>query len=799
MHSLRVVGRSIARCDGARKLTGRAIYPSDVTVPGMLHGRILRSVHAHARLLMVDTRKAEALPGVVAVLTQQDAEKFPSYRAAYKDQSIVAINTVRYVGDPIAAVAALDESTAQEAIDLIEVQFEELPAVLSVDEALQPNAPLLHETLGDRGEQMGYYYQAPPKHSGSNICYSFNSSKGDIELGFKKSAHIFEHTFTFPRVQHYSLEPHATLARFDGDQITVWASTQDPFTLRAHLSGIFQVPLNKIRVIALDIGGGYGGKLSIKTEPLAIALAWKAKRPVKVVHSVEESFKTVTRHSAKCRIRTGVTHDGMLVAQECELYMDTGAYADAGPRVTQKAGYRAQGPYRIPNLKTSAHTVYTNTVPAGAFRGFGAPQVCWAYESQMNIIAQSLKIDPLELRLKNLLRKGEPYIPGDAPVDCDLRAGLLRAAQAIDWGKGKADPFIGKGISCCMKDGGGTYKGSEAIVKMTPDGSVFILTGTVELGQGAHTALSQIVAEELAIPVERVVVTQVDTDFAPYDSGTYASSGTVVMGLCVQRAAQAVKSQLLRAASKPLHERPEKLTLADGKVHNPEGESVSYQDVMSKHLGSKAMNISRGAKGSDIVGRGMYQDKKSKRALLGSPTTFWEISWGAVVIKVDPETGKIEILKYVSVSDIGKAIHPRECVAQDEGGVVFGIGHTLVEELVYDHGQPLNPNLIDYRVPRFSDLPLTLESILLEDQNGPGPYGAKGIGEAGILPVASAVAEALFQAVGVRILDLPLTPEKIWRAIKINAPSAEAGDKKESPVGERTVPTSTADKSYTMI
>ena len=258
-------------------------------------------------------------------------------------------------------------------------------------------------------------------------------------------------------------------ARCDGDHITVWASTQDPFTLRAHLSGIFQVPLHKIRVIALDIGGGYGGKLSIKTEPLAIALAWKAKRPVKIVHSVEESFKTVTRHSAKCRLKTGVTLDGVLVAQECELYMDTGAYADAGPRVTQKAGYRAQGPYRIPHLKTSAHTVYTNTIPAGAFRGFGAPQVCWAYESQLNIIAHSLKIDPLELRLKNLLQKGEPYIPGDAPVDCDLRVGLLGRLKRSTGGKVKPARLLGKGLSCCMKDGGGTYKGSEAIVKMTAD------------------------------------------------------------------------------------------------------------------------------------------------------------------------------------------------------------------------------------------------------------------------------------------------------------------------------------------
>jgi len=731
----------------------------------MVHGKILRSVYAHARVLKLDTRKAEALPGVVAVLTREDVSKCPLYGAAYKDQSIVAIDRVRYVGDPVAAVAAVDDDTAQEALSLIDVDYEELPAVTSVDEALEPNAPLVHENLGN-GEQMGYYYESPPGLAGTNLCYSFQYSKGDIEFGFKKSAYIFENVFTFPRVQHYSMEPHATVAHFHTDQITLWASTQDPFTLRSHLASIFRVPLHKVRVIVHDVGGGYGGKLSIKTEPLAVALAWKARRAVKVVHSVEESFKTVTRHPAKCRVKTGVTRDGILLAQECEIYMDTGAYADAGPRVTQKAGYRAQGPYRIPHTKTTAYTVYTNTVPAGAFRGFGTLQVCWAYESQMNIIAHKLGIDPLKLRLKNLLRKGEQYIPGDTPVDCDLRRGLLRAAKAIGWGQGKTKPFTGKGISCCMKDGGGTYKGSEAIVKMTPDGSVLVLTGTVELGQGAHTALSQIVAEELGIPLDRVLVTQVDTDFTPYDSGTYASSSTVVMGLCVQRAARAVKVQLLRAASKPLQEPINHLILKNGKVCNRKGQSISYRDVITAHLGSKAMNISRGSKGGDLVGRGIYQDKKSKRALLGSPTTFWEISWGAVELEVDPESGGIKIQNYVSIADVGKAIQPRECIGQDEGAVLFGIGHTLMEEMIYEDGQLVNPNLLDYRVPRFSDIPSQSETVLLEDYNGPGPYGAKGIGEGGILPVASAVAEALYNAVGVRILDLPLTPEKVWRAMK---------------------------------
>ena len=445
MSSFQVIGQSVSRGDGARKLTGTAIYTGDATVPGMVHGKILRSIYAHARVLKLNTRKAEALPGVVAVLTREDVKGFPLYGAAYKDQSILAIDTVRYVGDPVAAVAAIDEGTAQEAVNLLDVEYEELPAVTSIDEALDSTAPLVHEDLGNHGQQMGYYYQAPPGLSGTNLCYSFGYSKGDIETGFKESEYIFDNTFTFPRVQHYSMEPHATIAHINSDQITVWASTQDPFTLRTHLARIFRVSLHKVRVIVLDVGGGYGGKLSIKTEPLAVALALKARRAVKLVHSVEESFKTVTRHPAKCRMKTGVTRNGILLAQQCDIYMDTGAYADAGPRVTQKAGYRAQGPYRIPHIKTSAYTVYTNTIPAGAFRGFGTPQVCWAYESQMNIIAHELGLDPLKLRLKNLLRKGEHYIPGDTPVDCDLKAGLIRAAKAIGWGNPRPSRLLEKG------------------------------------------------------------------------------------------------------------------------------------------------------------------------------------------------------------------------------------------------------------------------------------------------------------------------------------------------------------------
>ena len=757
VEAFRVVGKAEPRIDGEEKVTGKALYAGDIELAGMAYAKVLRSLLPHARLARIDARKAARIPGVLVILTRDDIGEFGYYGAAYKDQSIVATDKVRYVGDPVAAVAAVDEATAEEALSLIEVEYEELPAVTTLEEALGPDAPLVHEASSTEGELHGYRYQVAEEFRGTNICYHFNFSRGDIGEGFKKAAYIFQDTFVFPRVQHYSMEPHTTVAAVDGGRITLWASTQDPFTLRQHLADIFHVPLNKVRVIVPYVGGGYGGKLSVKTEPLAVALAWKSRRPIKLAQSVEESFKTVTRHPARFRIKTGVSRDGRLLARECEIYMDSGAYADAGPRVAQKAGYRAPGPYHIPHVKTDAYAVYTNTAPAGAFRGFGTPQVTWAYESQMDIIAEKLGMDPLDFRLKNLLRKGDLYARGDTPVDCDLREGLLLAAKAIGWKEKKTRPNTGKGLGCCMKDGGGTYKVASATVKMNCDGTVVLLTGTVEIGQGARTALSQVVAEELGLPLERVLVAQLDTDVTPYDAATNASSSMVVMGLCAQRAAQDLKRQIFKEAAKVLKESVSRLTVKKGKVYSSKGQSLSYEDLIAKHFGIKA---------GELVGRGSYRDKKSKIVALGSPTTFWEIGWGGAEVEVDPDTGAVKVLRYVSVADTGKAIHPVQCAGQDEGSVMIALGHTLFEEMAYQDGQLVNPNLIDYHVPNFRDLPKEFKSILMENRNGPGPFGSKGMGEGGLLSVAPAIGNAVYSAVGVRVYDLPLTPERVWRALR---------------------------------
>lgn len=755
---MNIVGQVPSRVDGEGKVTGKTIYAVDVVLPGMVYGKILRSPYPHAKLLKINTGKAENLAGVIAVLTHRDLKNFnPYYGAAYKDQPIVAIDKVKYVGDPVAAVAAVDEAAAEEALRLIVVEYEELPSVITIDDALTPNAPVVHEESFEEGVLQGYHYCVPEKFKGTNVCYQFSFVKGTVSEGFQKSDYVFEDTFTLPPVQHYSMEPHTTVAQFEGDRITLWASTQDPFILQQHLGEIFHVPGNKVRVIVPQVGGGYGAKLSIKTEPLAVALSWKARRPVKVSHSVEESFKTITRHGARCRIKTGVTRAGRILARECEIYMNTGAYADAGPRVTQKAGYRAFGPYRIPHIKTDAYTVYTNTVPAGAFRGFGTPQVSWAYESQMDIIAEKLGLDALEFRLKNLLKKGEPYTYGDRPVDCDLKQGLRRVAEAIEWHRPASAPYRGKGLSCSMRDGGGAYKIASAVVKLNADGSIVLLTGTVEMGQGAHTALSQVAAEELGVGLDRIVVAQLDTAVTPYDAGTNASSSTVVMGLCVQRAAQDLKKQLFKQAAKTLKSKIGNLSLKDGQIYDQKGQGISFEDILSKGLGFR---------GGEIVGRGFYQDKRSKKAVLGFPTIFWEVSWGGSEVEVDPDTGKIKILKYISAADVGKAIHPIQCAGQDEGAVMTAVGHTLFEEMVYQDGNLVNPNLIDYRLPMFNDLPKNFDTILIEDHNGPGPYGAKGMSEGGLLPVASCISNAVYNAVGVRIYDLPITPEKLWQSMR---------------------------------
>jgi len=756
------VGISIRRIDGTEKVAGQALYTGDLRLPGMAIAKVLRSPVAHARIRGIDATKARAVPGVLAVLTRDNLNVASNAFGAYvRDQQILATERVRYVGDMVAAVAAIDDAVAAEAVKLIEVDYDELPAVYSVEEALADEAPLVHEKLENRKDP-GYGRGGTHiVHDRSNICFHFRHERGDVDSGFRAADQIFEDSFYFPSAQHYPMEPHICVAQFEGDVLTVWSATQSPFPVRQELARVFGLPFSAVRVIVPYVGGGYGAKSGIKTEGIAACLSRMIGRPVKLAFGADETFKTICQPRAKITLKTGVKKDGTFVARRCDVYLNGGAYANSGPSVTEKAGYRAHGPYRIPHVLTNAYSVYTNTVPAGAFRGFGGPQVAFAYESHIDMIAERLGVDPFELRMKNLLDQGENFSPGDTPIDCDLKAGLKNVAQAIGWDarpngqKNSGSKKIGIGIATAMKDGGGTNKPANAAVTIFNDGSVLLSTGSVEIGQGMRTAFLQVVAEELSVPLEKVRVAALDTHYTPFDKGTNASSATSIMGQAVQKAARDARRQFLEAASAVLKAPVGEVGLENGLAVYGQ-QKVSFREIMQRYF--------RDSEG-EIWGRGYFKVGKDENVPLGYPSPFWEIGLGAAEVEVDTETGEVKVLRYVSLTDAGKMIHPLQCHAQDEGAAVFGLGQTLFEDLVYQGGELINGSLIDYRLPRFDDVPPAFKTFIMEGGGGPGPYGAKGMGEGGILPVAPAVANAVFAAVGKRLQAVPLTPGIVWEAI----------------------------------
>ena len=756
------VGISIRRIDGTEKVAGQALYTGDLRLPGMAIAKVLRSPVAHARIRGIDATKARAVPGMLAVLTRDNLNVASNAFGAYvRDQQILATERVRYVGDMVAAVAAIDDAVAAEAVKLIEVDYDELPAVYSVEEALADEAPLVHEKLENRKDP-GYGRGGTHiVHERSNICFHFRHERGDVESGFREADQIFEDSFYFPSAQHYPMEPHICVAQFEGDVLTVWSATQSPFPVRQELARVFGLPFSAVRVIVPYVGGGYGAKSGIKTEGIAACLSRMIGRPVKLAFGADETFKTICQPRAKITVKTGVKKDGTFVARRCDVYLNGGAYANSGPSVTEKAGYRAHGPYRIPHVLTNAYSVYTNTVPAGAFRGFGGPQVAFAYESHIDMIAERLGVDPFELRMKNLLDQGESFSPGDTPIDCDLKAGLKNVAQAIGWDarpngqKNSGSKKIGIGIATAMKDGGGTNKPANAAVTIFNDGSVLLSTGSVEIGQGMRTAFLQVVAEELSVPLEKVRVAALDTHYTPFDKGTNASSATSIMGQAVQKAARDARRQFLEAASAVLKAPVGEVGLENGLAIYGE-QKVSFREIMQRNF--------RDSEG-EIRGRGYFKVGKDENVPLGYPSPFWEIGLGAAEVEVDTETGEVKVLRYVSLTDAGKMIHPLQCHAHDEGAAVFGLGQALFEDLVYQGGELINGSLIDYRLPRFDDVPPAFKTFIMEGGGGPGPYGAKGMGEGGILPVAPAVANAVFAAVGKRLQAVPLTPGIVWEAI----------------------------------
>lgn len=744
-----VIGQSIPRLDGPEKVTGKAQFVGDLTLPGMLHGKIVLSPHAHARIVSIDPTGALAVSGVVAALTRDDVEGLQyRYGLVVRDQTLVAMDRVRYQGDVVAAIAAVDEGSARAGCEAMTVEYDPLPSVVTIDDALADGAPVLHETT----EQVGHIqdFGALQSQARRNVCHHYHREVGDVKAAFAAAEVVVEDSYTFPTVYHQAMEPHGVVAAHTPEGITVWAPTQYPFPVQALLSEMFSVPQSKVRVIVPYVGGGFGGKEYFQIIPIAVALSRKTERPVRIVLSSEEAFATLVRHAARIHVRTGARRDGTLLCREATVYLDTGAYADSGPRVASSCGYRMQGPYRIPHVRVDAYAVYTNKTPAGACRGIGAPQAAWAYEGQMDHLAQVLGMDPLAIRLKNALRSGDQYDPNDSPIDGDLPACLQAVARAINW-SGPSPSGRARAIACGFKNGGGINVSSAAIVRLLADGSLVVLSSTSELGQGSRTVLAQIAAATLGIPIEQVTVVLPDTALTPYDQRTAASRSTAQMGAAIQDAIHDICSQLAGRLGRAEGIDQERIQMGEGRVRWPGGEA-SLADVLQGEFGSA---------GGELIGRGYYTSARG-RGTFGGLTPFWEMGAAACEVEVDSGTGQVKVLRYVSSSDVGRAINPQTCEGQEEGAVMMGFGHSLSEKLIYADGQLLNGNLVDYRIPTFDDVPEEFTTILVENGLGPGPFGSRGAGETGIIPVAPVIAAAAAQLTGTRSHDLPLDPERMW-------------------------------------
>ena len=761
------IGVDVARADGPAKIRGAAQYTADVELPGMVYAKALRSTYPHARLVRVDAGRAQKLPGVVAVLTRDDLKgKNMYFGPVVKDQPVVAIDRVRYAGEVIAAVAAEGRDVAEEALDLIEVEYEPLPAVCDLLEAMKPEAPVLH---AERVKAQSF-----PVKSGfrlqdqGNVLSRYHVEEGDVSVGFAESDELFEDVYTSPKIQHAHIEPHATVAYWEpSGKLVLYTSTQTPSSIRAQLAELFEIPQSKVRVIVPFLGGGYGAKTHPRLEPLAALLSRKARRAVQWVLTREEVFLTAHCQAAVMKIKTGVKKDGTIVARQVEGVYDIGAYALTSTNTGRNGGEVSGGPYRIKHQDLTTYCVYTNTPPTGPYRGFGVPQVCWAYESQMDDIARRLGIDPLELRLKNLLHEGETFVTGDKLVSVGISDCVKRAAEAVGW-KGKAEQtpralsgkVRGKGLAVMIKTTM-TPSNSSALVRMNADGSAVLLTSSVEIGQGTLTSLAQIVAEELGLPVERVSVTFPDTDVTPFDQSTSSSRTIFTMGTAARQAAQQIRQQLLEIGARVLEANVEDLQIVDGflEVKGVPDKRRSIAQLFQARYGAAVGNM---VGSFDNQTSGGLDPSTGK----GKGSAFHFMSACAAEVEVDTETGKVTVQQVVSAVDAGKAINPRQCHMQNEGSMIMSLGSALFEEMVFDNGQPINSTFLEYMPPSMEDHPDKFQSLLVETPHPEGPYGAKGVGEAGLGPIEPAIGNAVANALGgIRFKELPLRPDRILAAV----------------------------------
>jgi CO/xanthine dehydrogenase Mo-binding subunit len=752
------IGRSIPRIEARAKVTGTAEYIHNLRLPGMLWAKICRSTVPHGRIRHIETNAAAAMPGVHRIVTAADIRSViaePYYGPAFHDQPILAEGKVRHVGEPVAAVLAGDPRIAEQAAQAITVDYEPLPAVYDEVEALASSV-FVHDQLKPAGTFADLKHLAGRRDT--NIALDFHLRRGDVDNAFAGAEQVFEHTFRTQQTMHTPLEPHVAVADVRDGAATIHSSTQNPSFVRIEIARLLGWPENRVRVKTAFLGGGFGAKVYVKVEALAVALSMLAGRPVKIALTMEEQFFTISRHASTFRIKSAVDKDGRITARHCEVFYNGGAYADIGPRVAQKSGFTAAGPYDIPNVAIDSFEIYTNRPPAGAFRGFGMPQLVWAYECHADLIARGLGIDPLEFRRKNLLRDGMPHATGTIMRDAATAAVLDRLAQRIGWGqlvespgeRGNGTLRRGRGIAFGLKAAISPTT-SVANIAIAADGSCTVYCGTVDMGQGSTTAMAQIAAETLGLDAEAVRVVVPDTDVTPYDMGTLGSRSIFHMGHAVRLAAEEAKAKLAALAA---------------ETGVPPGTNLPIAELFRRKYGMQA---------GTVVGSGSYLPSyvSPDHATGQTPnaTPFWMVGGSAAEIEVDTETGQIRVLRLVTVADAGTPVNPRIVETQLTGAAIQHLGMTLFENMEFTDGQLRNPNLAEYKIPGIRDLPEQLTGEIVDAVQHSGPYGAKGVGETGTFAVAPAIANAIHDAVGVRLMELPITPEAVYRELR-----AAAGD-----------------------
>ncbi|TAK84575.1 MAG: xanthine dehydrogenase family protein molybdopterin-binding subunit [Betaproteobacteria bacterium] len=741
------VGRSVPRLESWLKVTGRAEYVHNLRLPGMLYGKIFRSSVAHGRIKRIDVSAARALGGVHSVMTGEDVRRLvpdPYYGPAFHDQPVLALDKVRYVGEPVAVVLASDPHVAEEATHLIVAEYEALPAVYDEVAAMTSKA-IVHDVLKPAGTFPDL------KHfkgrTDTNVALDFHLRRGDAKKALAGAHRVFEHRFRTQQVMHTPLEPLVSVAESTETSLTLHTASQSPSFVRSEVARLLGWPENRVRVRVPYMGGGFGAKLYIKLEALVAVLSLLTRRAVKISLTMEEQFFTITKHASTFRIKSGVSADGRIVARECEVWWNGGAYADIGPRITQKSGFTAPGPYDIDNVLIDSYALYTNLPPAGALRGFGIPQLVWAYESHTDMMARALGIDPVEFRRRNLLRDGRPQATGTVMRDAAIEKVLERVAVLLDWknpfDRGSGALRRGRGIAVGFKACVSPTT-SLAAVNVNADGSCIVYCSTTDMGQGSDTAMAQIAGEVLNMAAESVTVVHSDTDVTPYDMATLGSRSLFHMGNAVKLAAEDAKKKLDQL-------RNELGLPADAEI----------PDIFKRKYGMQAGNV---------VGTGSYvptYKSPDENGLTDSATPFWMVGGTGVELEVDTETGRVRITRLVNVADVGTPINPRIVETQLSGASIMQLGFTLHEKMQFDaDGQLRNASLAEYKIPGLLDIPQEIVNEAVVAEQKTGPFGAKGVGETGTFSVSPAIANAIEDAVGVRLTSLPMTPEAVFMQLQ---------------------------------